>query len=519
MVMATTRLPDDVLGDIQGFITSGYGHLSHAAYLFVRFQDAGQARHWLEGVAPTITSASPWPTLASGEKLKPASAVNIAFTADGLTALGVPAAVRCTFPVEFQEGIAREHRSRILGDTEESDPVTWELGGTPERTIHAVVIIHAVSAAELETVCGAQRKLVETTGRGVAELPGSLQAGYRPDGDYEPFGFHDGIAQPSIAGISGQGVPTGEFILGYPNHYGNVPPVPVVPSDLDPDGLLPALDNPYHAAGRLRDLGMNGSYVVYRKLQQNVAGFWGFLRSEAVRMGGEADPGRMIWLAARLVGRWPSGAPLALAPHADDPRLRDRDDFLYREDADGLSCPLGAHIRRSNPRDDIKPYPAAESLSMSEAHRLLRRARVFGSPLFDPTVLADPTSAACRAAIMALADDGRARGIHFFSVGASIRSQFEFVQQTWCNNPRFAGLTDNRDAIAGDNDRSDQPSSHMTIPGIPRRKRTGPLPRFVTVRAGAYLFMPGLRAIRYLAAGGARSAHAGKARGSVNGRC
>ena len=195
--------------------------------------------------------------------------------------------------------------------------------------------------------------------------------------------------------------------------------------------------------------------------------------------------------------------PSSSQPHADDPRLRDRDDFLYREDADGLLCPLGAHIRRSNPRDDIKPYPAAESLSMSEAHRLLRRARVFGSPLFDPTVLADPTSAACRAAITALADDGRARGIHFFSVGASIRSQFEFVQQTWCNNPRFAGLTDNKDAIAGDNDRSDQPSSHMTIPGIPRRTRTGPLPRFVTVRAGAYLFMPGLRAIRYLAAGGA----------------
>ena len=137
----------------------------------------------------------------------------------------------------------------------------------------------------------------------------------------------------------------------------------------------------------------------------------------------------------------------------------------------GLSCPLGAHIRRSNPRDDIKPYPAAESLSMSEAHRLLRRARVFGPPLFDPTVLADPTSAACRAAILALADDGRARGIHFFCVNASIRSQFEFVQQTWCNNPRFGGLNDNKDPITGDNDRSDQPSSHMTIPGSPLRLR------------------------------------------------
>jgi hypothetical protein len=134
---------------------------------------------------------------------------------------------------------------------------------------------------------------------------------------------------------------------------------------------------------------------------------------------------------------------------------------------------------------------------MSEAHRLLRRARVFGPPLFDATVLRDATSATCRSAIMALADDGRARGIHFFCVNASIRSQFEFVQQTWCNNPRFAGLNDNKDPIIGDNDRTDQPSSHMTIPG---HRRTASLPRFVTVRAGAYLFMPSIKALRFLAA-------------------
>ena len=400
-------------------------------------------------------------------KLKPAVAVNIAFTADGLAALGLPSRVRCTFPVEFQEGIAREHRSRILGDTEESDPARWELGGTALPPLHAVVLVHAVSAAGLDVACDAQRALVDETGGGVVELPGSMQSGYRPEGDYEPFGFHDGIAQPSIAGISGEGVPTGEFILGYSNHYGIIPPTPVVPAELDAGGLLPSLDNPYHASERLRDLGLNGSYVVYRKLQQDVAGFWQFLKREAVRAGGEEDAGRMVWLASRLVGRWPSGTPLVLAPHSDDPRLADRNDFLYRDDADGLSCPLGAHIRRANPRDDIKPYPAAESLSMSEAHRLLRRARVFGPALFDAAVLADPTSAACRAAILALADDGRARGIHFFCVNASIRSQFEFVQQTWCNNPRFGGLNDNKDPITGDNDRTDQPSSHMTIPGQP----------------------------------------------------
>jgi Dyp-type peroxidase family len=498
--MTTTRLADDVLADVQGFITSGYGHLSHAAYLCVEFQDAGQARRWLGLVVPVITSASPWPILPSGEKLKPTVAVNIAFTADGLAALGVPSRVMCTFPVEFQEGIAREQRSRILGDTEESDPARWEFGGTGLSPLHALVIIHAVSVAELDAACDAQRALVAAAAGGVVELPGSMQRGYRPEGNYEPFGFHDGIAQPSIAGISGEGVPTGEFILGYTNHYGIVPPTPVVPAELDPGGLLPSLDNPHHASARWCDLGVNGSYVVYRKLHQDVAGFWQFLRHEAARAGEEDNAGRMVWLAARLVGRWPSGAPLVLAPHADDPRLHDRDDFLYRGDAEGLSCPIGAHVRRSNPRDDIKPYPAAESRSMSEAHRLLRRARVFGPPLFDPAVLADPTSAACRAAMRSLADDGRARGIHFFCVNASIRSQFEFVQQTWCNNPRFGGLNDNKDPITGDNNRTDQPSSHMTIPVRPLPQRTGPLPRFVTVRAGAYLFMPSIRALGFLAA-------------------
>ena len=496
---AATRLPDDVLADIQGFITSGYGHLSYAAYLFVQFQEARPARQWLGLMAIAITSARPWPTTANGEKLKPTLACNIAFTADGLAALGLPPRVLCTFPVEFQEGMTRQHRSKILGDTEESDPGNWEFGGTTRSPIHAVVIVHAISASALERACEAQRALLAATAGGVVEVAGTMQSGYRPDGDHEPFGFHDGIAQPSIAGISGDGVPTGEFILGYSNHYGIVPPTPAVPAEIDAAGVLPALANPYHAHARLHDLGLNGSYVVYRKLQQDVVGFWQFMKRETVRFKNKEDVPHMVWLAARCVGRWPSGAPLALAPLADNPQHRDRNDFLYRDDPDGLACPLGAHIRRSNPRDDIKPYPAAESLSMSEAHRLLRRASVFGPTLFDPKDLTDATSDACRTALLALTEDDRARGIHFFCVNASIRSQFEFVQQTWCNNPRFGGLNDNKDPISGDNDRKDEPSSHMTIPAQPLRLRTSALPRFVTVKAGAYFFMPSLRALQFLA--------------------
>jgi deferrochelatase/peroxidase EfeB len=276
-----TRLPESALADIQGFIASGYGHLSYAAYLFLQFHDAVLAQRWLAAVGPNITSAKPWPTSASGEKLKPAVVLNIAFTADGLVALGLPPNVLCTFPVEFQEGIAQEERSHILGDTEESDPAAWELGGRGQPTIHAVVIVHALSAECSTITCGAQRALLAGMADGVVELPGSMQSGHRPEGGNEPFGFRDGIAQPAIAGISGEGIPTGEFILGYTNHFDLVPPTPCVPPELDADALLPPLDNPYHASQRWRDLGRNGSYVVYRKLQQDVAGFWQFMKRES----------------------------------------------------------------------------------------------------------------------------------------------------------------------------------------------------------------------------------------------
>jgi len=499
--LPATRLAEGTLADIQGFITSGYGHLSFAAYLFLQFHDAAQAQRWLGAIGPAVTTAKPWPKTASGEKLKPAVALNIAFTAGGLAGLGLPPDVLCTFPVEFQEGIAADERSRILGDTEESAPAEWELGGNRQAPIHAVLIVHGVSEETLETACRAQRAMLADTAGGVIELPGSLQSGHRPQGDNEPFGFHDGITQPAIAGISGEGVPTGEFILGYTNHFDLLPPTPSVPAALDAGALLPSLDNPYYASPQRRDLGLNGSYLVYRKLQQDVAGFWQFMKRETLRTSGTEDAGRMVWLASRFVGRWPSGAPLMLAPLADDPRMGERDDFLYRADAAGLSCPIGAHIRRSHPRDDVKPYPAAEALSMSEAHRLLRRARVFGPSLLDPALLAHAAATGASDTLLQLTDDGRARGIHFFCVNASIRNQFEFVQQTWCNNPRFGGLNDNKDPLIGDNSRTGEPPSRMTIPGEPVSMRTAPLPRFVQVKAGAYLFMPSLRALEFLGRG------------------
>jgi len=495
---APARLSEDALGDIQGFLTSGYGHLPLATYLFLQFHDRARAQAWLEQLAPSITSSAPWPVAPDGTKIKPWSAVNLALTAAGLAALGLPPRVLCSFPIEFQEDIARPHRSAILGDTDESAPARWEVGGSENPPIHAAVLVHANSPLEMDRVCEAQRRLVQATAGAVSEISSAVQTGYRPESNREPFGFRDGMGQPSIQGLTGKGVPTGEFILGYLNHYGIIAPTPVVDADLDGATILPPLENPYHAHPALRDLGRNGSYVVYRKLQQDVAGFWQFMKREASRARGGEDPAHMVWLASRLVGRWPSGAPIAVTPDTDSPRLGDHDEFLYKDDPDGFACPLGAHVRRVNPRDVIKPYGHEQSLSMSEAHRLLRRGRVFGPPLFDPQVLDAPASPGGEV-LRDLRDDGEPRGIHFLCVNASIKSQFEFVQQTWCNNPRFSGLHDNKDPIAGNNGCPGDPPSYMTIPGGPVPLRTAAVPRFVTVKGGAYLFMPSLAALRFLA--------------------
>jgi Dyp-type peroxidase family len=493
------RLDEAALGDIQGLVTSGYGHLPFARYLFLHIRDADGARAYLDRLRPHVTTAAPWPKM-DGRKVKPSRAINVAVTAAGLEALQVPEEVRCTFPAEFQEGIATVDRSAILGDTGESAPAHWELGGPGQLPIHLAVLLHGESPASLDRACDEHGALLARAAGALSAVEVHPQEGHRPAHDHEPFGFHDGIAQPSIRGITGRGVPTGEFILGYENHYGVIPPGPVVPDWVEGSAHLPALANPHHRTQRLHDLGRHGTFVVYRKLLQRVAAFWHFVQAESVRVTGDPDPAYMLWLAARMMGRWPSGAPLVKVPERDDPRLREDDEFLYEDDVEGLRCPMGSHVRRTNPRAVLRPYGVAQSLSMTEAHRMLRRARVFGPPLFDAASLQDGNADGAGRALVDLEDDGIERGIHFFCVNASIRSQFEFVQQSWCNNPRFGGLTNNEDPIIGDH-APDGVASYMEIPRRPVALRTAALPRFVVVKGGAYLFMPGLAALRFLGRG------------------
>jgi Dyp-type peroxidase family len=491
------QLSPEAKADIQGFITSAYGHLPFSAYLFLEIIDRLQAQVWLSGLLPALITAASWRLHAGEPKAKPERALNIALTYAGLEAFGLSEASLHTFPTEFREGMASPERTRILNDTQDSAPSKWEVGGPQNEPVHLMLILHAQSHSALELLIREIRQAILAKSSGVEEHEGCAQFGARPESGREQFGFFDGVAQPQIEGIKGTGVRTGEFILGYLNEYAFYPVSPLVPDVDDPEGILPISPNPFHAKVGYRDLGLNGSYVVYRKLAQDVAGFWHFLHDESIRLRGSLNPGFILWLAAKMVGRWPSGAPLILAPDSDNPDLR-TDNFLYaEEDPYGLSCPFGAHIRRTNPRDQIGPAGPVESLHMSARHRILRRGKPYGPPLFDPALLSRLDEPEAFESIQALADDGVPRGIHFLCANASIRDQFEFIQQAWADNPSFSGLVNNRDPLIGNNDPTSVLSG-MLVPGRHATMRTSPLPRFVTVRGGAYLFMPSLTALRYL---------------------
>jgi len=410
---------------------------------------------------------------APGEPKSPAHA-NIAFTAPGLQQLGLDDDAVQTFSREFVLGMAE--RAGVLGDAGDSAPARWTVGGPGTDPVHVLLLLYATSAAALD----------ELTGRlwtGPAPTAG-LAAVFRQDSvrenSNEPFGFRDGISQPAIEGVGQPPLPgqsvvkAGEFLLGYENEYGERPPMPTVAHAADPRGLLPVSET----EPPRKDLGRNGTYLVWRKLAQDVAGFWRFMDSRTRGPDGASDPERRSWLAAKLVGRWPSGAPLVLAPVRDDPALgsdgRRNNDFTFMPtDPNGFACPLGSHIRRANPRDSLQPTPA-ESVRLSNRHRIMRRGRPYQQRT----------------------ETGTAQGLVFIALNADLSRQFEFIQQTWIINPKFNGLYADKDPIIGDNDGS----GVMTIQARPVRERITGLPRFVTARGGGYFFLPGMNMLRYLAA-------------------
>lgn len=450
--------------DVQGLLASGYGHLREARFLLLAINDPALAAAWLGGLAGELTTAR---AKSCG------TAVNVALSTSGLAKLGLPPALG-RFSDRFLEGMTAPHRSRALGDVGGDAPEHWRWGEPTTTPVDLLLLLYAEDAGSLSRL---EQRL---TG-----ADDGLEPVQRLDthwSEREHFGFRDGIAQPLVEGLregpADDTIKAGEFVLGYRNEHDQVSGRPLVSRSADPNGILPT-----DAVSGDADLGRNGSYLVLRQLRQDVRGFWTFLDDATVGADGHSDPDARVRLAAQIVGRWPDGEPLVLAPDGPREPPHPANEFRYHHlDPDGLRCPLGAHIRRSHPRDMLDPAPGSErSIAIDKLHRLLRRGRTYGSPV------------APDAALNGGAEDEDERGLHFICLCANIARQFEFVQHTWLNNPKFNGLYDDADPLVGPAGRS------LTVQAHPLHRRVADLPSFVGVRGGAYFFLPGVRGVRYLA--------------------
>ena len=458
------------LADIQGIVLFAYREHRAARFLFLRIHQAQRARAWLRHMGPKTRRAAP-------EDARHVRGHNLAFTANGLAALGLSNEALRTFSREFRHGMGDPERARVLGDAGESAPDRWEVGGPSNGRVDVLLMLYARDQPDLERFAAEEEARLEAVGLSVVHRIHSS----RLPGDHEHFGFKDGLAQPRVEGAparsetDGPGarelpVRAGEFLFGYANAYDQRPTGPSIVASEDPSGALAPLEG---VAVR-RDLGLNGTYLVIRKIQQHVGAFWSYLAAQA-RPGRDAE-----WLASRLVGRHPDGTPLARGTHPDG------GEFGFGEDLLGRSCPLGAHIRRANPRDSLLGKPDA-SLVAVRRHRLVRRGRVYGPPL------ADPRSGR---------DDGVDRGLVFIGLNTSIARQFEFVQQTWVKSSIFASLHGEDDPLIG---QRLEGLGSFTIQREPVRERLVDMPRFVTMRGGGYFFVPSMRALSFLARTGDRA--------------
>jgi Dyp-type peroxidase family len=453
------------LDDVQGNILRGYRSLHHARFMFFQTRSAVSGRRYIDALLPMITTAK-----VDGE---PRTATNIAFTFVGLRALGLPTSSLASFPSAFQDGM--KTRAPLLGDTEESVPERWDAPWRSEP-VHFMVMVYAASRLELEQSC---RKVAQRAPEDVEELrPHQDAEAIFPHGGslrIEHFGFADGLSNPDLDDLPGdprqfrvgnpdgrafRPVALGEFILGYPDEGGEL-------------GVMPVP----HAFSR------NGTYLVVRKLHQHVARFRQFVELQATllqRIVPGTDP---TYLAAKLIGRWPDGTPLAQV-ESSTVTGRTANEFGYADDPEGALCPLGAHIRRANPRDSL-----GFNGGLVNRHRLIRRGITYGAPL-------PPGSP----------DDHMPRGLLFLAFNADLERQFEFIQRRWINDGDKFRQGNDRDPVIGSHDGD----GRMVIPGDEREGRPpffcGGIPRFVATKGGDYFFSPSLTGLRLMASDWVRTA-------------
>ncbi len=486
--------------DVQGLLRFGYKHHTESAFALLRVRDHAGARAWLASAPVATGETGPLPP----------TALQVAFTAAGLRALGLPAEVTATFAPEFVAGLGTDaNRARRLGDVGNNDPARWAWGGPGEGTMpHALVMAYALPGH-----LDALGRALEAQWAEPFELMRWLPT--TDMGGVEPFGFTDGVSQPEIDwsrtlpaedhdSLAYRNLSClGEFVLGYPNEYGRYTARPL----LEPIGAAAQLPRAEEAPGRA-DLGRNGSYLVLRTLRQDVPGFWRFLDVEA---GGDAAERERI--AEAMVGRRMGGqalVPAAAEPIAGvdtDAASRARNGFTFDGDEAGLRCPVGAHVRRANPRNADLPAGTrglvsravrmlgfdgaalhGDAIASVRFHRVLRRGREYGQRLDVAQALAAPTMA-------------RETGLQFVCLCADLARQFEFVQGAWIAGTKFAALPHEGDPLLGNRLAApgEPDTARFTMPraGCPSRVIEG-MPTFIDVVGGAYFFLPGVRALRYL---------------------
>ena len=441
----SARVPTLDFHEIQATILRPRPAPYFGAHVLIRVDEPQAGREFLRRLIPYVDSSAGWWSAANAWL-----AVAISYT--GFEALGLPRESLQSFPESFRVGMAA--RAEQLRDGGVNHPTNWEAPfGTGE--VHIGVSAFSDSEEKMQRVLeNARAQYEELAGVRVVLID---HFGAQP-GDLNPLGYKDGIDQPAVEGsglepLPGQGRPikAGEFILGYPGEGGFLLPMP------QPDIL-----------------GRNGTYVGVRKYQSRVGAFNRFLRAN-----GNTEEEREL-IAAKLVGRWRSGAPLTLSPDVDDPVLgadpKRNNNFDYSNDPHGRQAPFGCHLRRMNPRDTN-----LSRLTDVNQHRIIRRGTTYGAP-YDKNAVSDE-------------DDKVPRGAYFLLISAKAMATIEFLQEEWINDGDFIGVGHERDPIIGLQDED----AIFTIPKKPARRHLHGIETFNVLRGGEYMFIPSLSALKWLA--------------------
>jgi Dyp-type peroxidase family len=437
--------------DIQGLILRGY-NMAIVRHFVLRIDKADRAKVFIdklvsgnEQISPQITGAAQW------EK-KPSYCLNIGFTYQGLKALKLQGdfAFSSDYFKPFIEGAAV--RSKNIGDWGENAPENWQ-GELGTDKVHILLSVHAQDYNVLELVSGNLRALFKQ-GEAIHELS-HFDGAQLPDSKVH-FGFKDGIAQPII-----EGVPTTRRQI-----FAKENAIPAYRFVLIDDPKR----EPYYEIPTPHELGLNGGFVAFRVLEQDVEGFEKFLQTQADKILPEM-------LAAKMCGRWRNGVPLDLSPDNDAQIFDDRlNDFDYSDDREGFRCPVGSHIRRTNPRK-------SRIQGVVEIHRIVRRGMPYGPPY-------DPNSP----------DDGIERGLLGMFICTLLDLQFEFVMAEWVNKSNFSGflLPNSKDPLLGNNS-PESSKFEIPLPDQEKSLKLSGFQQFIKTRGGAYCFLPSITALKYIA--------------------